>query len=106
MSSRSGGVAGPVDFQLFDQMRRIAGSAAKSIEPDEQRLAAIVIDKLDDFADGLFAKQIVGGADPKAAVGFLKEARSLWARRSKADIIETAIERAQTRAAQYSQFGA
>jgi hypothetical protein len=94
----------PLDLGKIDQLRRVAGSAAKSIEPDERRIASILIDKIDDYVAGLTQADVTG-PDPAAATKALSTARGLWARARKADTIETMIERARERAGQYSQSG-
>lgn len=94
----------PVDFGMFDRLRRIAGSAAKSNEADERRVASILIEKMDDFADSLTAAHVDGG-DPQVAVSLLKTARKIWSSKAKAETIENIIEGARDTAGNYSQSG-
>lgn len=73
-------------------MRRVIAAAAKDpMNPDEQRIASIMIDRFDDM---------VAGKAPDLA-----EARKLYHTAKKGELIETAIELAQSRAGQYSQSG-
>ena len=65
-------------------LRRQFGSAAGSADRAEARLASIAIDALDDFVEG--GASHVGGT--------LKEARNLWSRMRKSEIIDAAIENA------------
>jgi plasmid stabilization system protein ParE len=95
---------GPVDLSMVDQLRRITGSAAKSIEPDERRIASIMIDKIDDYVDALGPNDVIG-PDPTVATKAISEARGLWSRARKAETIEGIIESAKDTAGQYSQSG-
>lgn len=94
----------PLTLKQFDTLRRVVGAAAKSTEPDERRIANIMIDRLDDYLDGLKAKDIAAG-DLKMAASSIKEARSLWKRMRKAELIDDALERAGVRAGQFSVAG-
>lgn len=79
-------------------LRRILGGAAKSIEPDEKRIASLMIDKLDDFVGGLKQGDLISG-DAATAADALTEARGLWSRARKAEVIEDAVGRGENRAA-------
>jgi len=73
-------------------MRRVIAAAAKDpMNPDEQRIASIMLDRFDDM---------VASKAPDLA-----EARKLYHTAKKGELIETAIELAQSRAGQYSQSG-
>lgn len=87
-----------------EQLRRVVQGAAKSIEPDERRMASIIRDKLDDYMSGLESKDLVGG-DAAKATEALKEARGLWSKASKGELLDDLVERAQTRASQFSGSG-
>ncbi|WP_134724825.1 hypothetical protein [Paracoccus luteus] len=64
-------------------LRRVAAGAANSIEPDERRLASMVLDGIDDAVESMG-----GDAAP------LKAAREVWSRMRRMETIETAIEKA------------
>jgi len=73
-------------------LRRVVASAGKDYtNPDEARIASIMIDKLDDF---------VGQAAPELA-----QARSVYHQAKKGEMIEQAIELAGSRAGQFSGSG-
>ncbi|TNC74155.1 hypothetical protein [Rubellimicrobium roseum] len=61
--------------------RRVAGVVARSIEPDERRLASLVIDHIDDVIEGL-------GDDSEP----LRLAREIWGRARRLERVETIIE--------------
>lgn len=73
-------------------MRRVIAAAAKDpMNPDEQRIAKIMLDKFDDTVS--------------AKAPDLSEARSLYRTAKKGELIETAIELAGSRAGQFSGSG-
>lgn len=79
-------------------LRQIAGSAAQGIEGRDQILGSVIIEKLDDFLDGLTTTDIGGAIDPAKAVDTLQDAISTWHVARKAQTIEEAIYRAQNSA--------
>lgn len=83
----------PLSLERLQTLRRVVGSAAKSQVPDERRIARGMIDKLDDFVEGLTPDKISAGNIATAADD-LVNARSLWSRMKKSEIIDTALERA------------
>lgn len=88
----------------IELLRRTLGSAAKSIEPDERRIASIAIERLDDLMENIQPNQVASGRAADAT-GALKEARALWARNRKAETIQQMMERATNRASQFSGSG-
>ena len=97
---------GPLTLERVETMRRVANEAQKAaMQPADQRLAAMLVDELDDFIDRLGPKDIIAG-DAQAASQALRDARNLWSRARKAEFIDELIDRAQTRAgAHYTQAG-
>lgn len=81
---RLDGTSGPQSLGELSILRRVAGNAAQSLQPDERRLASILIDEMDDAVSG------VGGA------GALAEARDVWARMRRLEAVEQAIDKAAT----------
>lgn len=78
--SSEGGDKSLADLEI---LRRVAAGAANSIEPDERRLASMVLDGIDDAVESMG-----GDAAP------LKAAREVWSRMRRMETIETAIEKA------------
>ena len=95
---------GGLALDELDTLRKVARGAAKSIEPDERRLGAIIIERLDDYLDNLTVKHIAAGDLTKANPS-IKEARSLWQRMRKSELIDDALKRAGYRAGQFSVSG-
>ncbi len=81
----------------LEQQRRILGAAAKSLEPDERRIASNLIDHYDDAIQGLKASDVIAGNYVQAGA-VLKQARGLWQRQAKLGLIDDAVERAQNQA--------
>jgi len=74
-------------------LRRVVGTAAKSLEPDERRLASMMIDEMDDFVANLKDKDLIGGIVGDAPKQ-MAEGRALWGQMRRAEIIEDVIEKA------------
>ena len=81
----------------IDTLRKVARSAASSMEPDEARLGSIMVGKIDDFVDNLDSKSLIGGNADEVGAKF-KDARQLWQRARKADDIDLIFERAKNQA--------
>jgi hypothetical protein len=79
-------------------LRQIANSVAGSIKGRDQVLGPQIVDKLDEFLDGLTAADIGGGIDPNKAVDTLQTAIGTWHVAKKAQMIEEAIYKAQNAA--------
>ncbi len=79
-------------------LRQIANSVAGSIKGRDQVLGPQIVDKLDEFLDGLTAADIGGGIDPNKAVDTLQTAIDTWHVAKKAQMIEEAIYKAQNSA--------
>lgn len=89
---------GNVSLGKLEQLRRIAGSAAKSIEPDEQRLASIVIDNIDEFTRAATDPALVARGDGAVASDALTEARDYWSRLRKSEMVDDALMKAERHA--------
>lgn len=98
------GVAEDLPLRQFETLRRVAKGAASSIDRDEQRIARIITDHLDDYLGGIGKSDVVAG-DPVVASKALTKARALWSRAKKGEEVEELIERANERAAQFSGSG-
>lgn len=88
----------------LDTLRRVVSSAAKSVEPDERRIASMMIERVDDYLANLSPRDVVAG-DAQAASSAIKQARELWSRMRKGQVIEDLVERAQNSAANFSGSG-
>lgn len=89
---------GRVGLQKLEQLRRIAGSAAKSLEPDERRIASIIIDNIDNFTQSMTNPSMVATGDSARASAALREARDYWGRARKLETVENLLERGKINA--------
>jgi hypothetical protein len=93
-----------VSLENMEILRRIGQAAGSSIDASERRLANIMIDNLDDFVENAQPGQLAKGSSE--AVRALTDARELWKRAKKTEIIDDLVASAELRAeANYSQSG-
>ena len=90
-------VAGqPQSLSEIDTLRRVANSAARSIEPDEARLGNLMVNRIDDFLDSAGRKELSGTTKNIGAK--YRDARQLWRRAKKSELIEEAFNKANLQA--------
>jgi len=93
-----------VTLENMEILRRIGQAAGSSVDASERRLASIMIDNLDDFVENAQPSQLAKGSSE--AVRALTDARELWKRAKKTEIIDDLVASAELRAeANYSQSG-
>jgi hypothetical protein len=63
-------------LEQVETLRKVLGSAARSVDKDERRLAAIMIGRLDDYMDDLKPSDVVSG-DPRRAATLIKRPQAL-----------------------------
>lgn len=79
----------PVSFREFEQMRRKVRSAMSTMDRDDRRVVANILDEVDKSFESL--PQSVGG---KAVSDQVKQARALWAKARKMESVADAIDNA------------
>lgn len=85
-------------------LRRIGNASKASIDADERRLGSILIDKLDEFVEGAQPSQLQSGN--KQAIEALTDARDLWKRSKKGEIMNEIFDVAELRAStNFTQSG-
>lgn len=84
-------------------LRRVVKGAAASKEPDERRIAQIMVKKLDDYVTNAGANDILAG--DKKGVDSLTQARALWTKVSKSDTIDDILERAELKSTFFTGSG-
>lgn len=84
-------------------LRRVLKGAAGSKEPDERRIAQIMIKKLDDYVTGAGKNEILAGS--KEGVDSLGQARALWTKVSKSDVIDDLLERSELKSSFFTGSG-
>jgi hypothetical protein len=81
----------------LDTMRKVARAAASSIDPDESRLGSLMVEKIDDFLDDLPDQAVIKGQAQDVGPMY-KQARGLWQRAKKAELLEDAVGKAKNQA--------
>ena len=93
-----------VTLENMEILRRISQAAGSSADASERRLASIMVDNLDDFVETAQPSQLAKGSSE--AVSALTDARELWKRAKKTEIIDDLVASAELRAeANFSQSG-
>ena len=88
---------GALTVSEIDVMRRVARAAARSLDPDEARLGSMMVQKIDDFLDDV-PKAAIQGATDNNVGPLLKQARTLWGRAKRSEIIDDAVYKAENQA--------
>lgn len=83
----------PLSFSQVELLRRVARTAANSMDRDERRLGYDLIRQIDSFVEAPPQGAVIAGQAPEAAAA-LKEARTAWRRMSQADALDTMVDRA------------
>lgn len=96
--------AAPLSLQDAEILRRVVKNASSSLQADERRIARIMTEQLDDYVRNLEPSDVIAG-NASAASAALRDARGLWSRMSKGEVVEELIENAGTRASQFSGSG-
>lgn len=95
--------AGPQSLRQMDVFRQIVRDAG--VTDGEKRLAGVLVDKLDDFLTGLQPGDVIAG-NSRQGVELLTQARELWSRGKKSELIERLFFNARNAVgANYTQAG-
>ncbi len=81
----------------IDTLRKVARSAAASIEPDESRIGNIMVSKIDDFMDNIKDSDLINGSSANVGDKY-RQARQLWQRARKAEDVDLIIDKAKNQA--------
>lgn len=96
---------GTISFDDLDGLRKVWRRIGESNVKSERRLAQIAIEQIDEFVKNLTQSDTTGG-DLGTARKALFQARNLYRRAAKGQDIQNLLERAELKAAQFSQSGA
>lgn len=87
------------DLRELSRIREAAGGAARNFSnPHDQSVAMAIRDQFDDWLDGLDASSVVAG-NPQEALAALTEARDLWRRMRRTEVLEQLENTAELRSA-------
>jgi hypothetical protein len=94
-----------VTLKGMDVIRRVAGNAAQSFDnPSQQKLARQIIDRIDDHVTNLKQPDVLMG-DVRKGLPALKQGRELWGRLRRSEMVDTAVAKADLRAASTGSGG-
>lgn len=94
---------GAISLDQLETLRKIANDARGGINKADGRMAGKIVEQLDNYTDALSRKDFTSG-NPEG-IAALKEARSLYSRKAKAEEIHRLIERAEVGKSKFSQSG-
>lgn len=92
----------PITLKEFDELRQSIGLAMKNADAQDVRTLQRMKTIVDAFADNAGASDVTGNVQ-----GFevLKQARDLWSKKSKTELVEDLFDLADVKSARYSQSG-
>ena len=92
----------PATLQEFDEVRQVIGQAMKRAEPQDVRTLSIIKDTMDDFAKKISHRDVTGDI---RGFEFINQARGVYHRKAKAELIEDMFASAEIGTGQYTQSG-
>lgn len=92
-----------ITLEGVERLRRVIGMAAGSANRDDRRIASMMKENLDDYVSNISEKDVLGGDADKVAA--LQTARDSWAKMSKGELVDDLVDRAGTRAGQFTGSG-
>ena len=86
-----------MSLQEMDELRQVVGQSMKNAQPQDVRTLERIKAVIDHFADNVRPGDIYSGGDLKG-LDYLKQARGLWARKVKTEILNEVVEKAKNQA--------
>ena len=80
----------------IDEVRQVINNARAGADPADARLLGKIVDRIDSFIENPRPADFVQGS--QGGVGYLKEARRLWQKQAKSQVIDDIVEKAQNQA--------
>lgn len=96
--------AQPKDWTELQALRKMIKAGQKSVDPEERRLASILLDDYDNYLLNVPKSDIAAG-DVKAAGKTWEEARDAYSRMKKAEVFEDMLEEAKLDRSKFTQSG-
>jgi outer membrane lipoprotein SlyB len=98
----------PKDFVELQALRTMIKNGQASANPNEQRIASMLVDKFDDYVMNIPPRDLSktsNSVDVEAGMQAWKDARNAYSRLKKAEIFEDIKDRAEMNATRFSQSG-
>ena len=92
------------DWTELQALRKMIKGGQKSVDPEERRLASILLDEYDNYLTNVPKTDIVAG-DGKAVGKAWDEARNAYSRMKKAEVFEDMLETAKLDRSKFTQSG-
>lgn len=93
---------GPLSLEQFDEYRKVINQELKRASPDDARTLNSMKRVLDNFADNISPADMTGG---KRGIPLLEQAREVYGREKKTEVIERILDQADVNTGQYTQSG-
>ena len=92
----------PLTLQQFDELRQTVGLAMKNADSQDVRTLQRMKTIIDAAADNATPADVTGNVD---GLKYIKEARALWVKKSKSELIAEYMDLADVNSGKYSQSG-
>lgn len=90
---------GDLTLQKAEELRRVIQQAQGALKPADKGMATRILRQWDEYIENLKPSDVVGGKNPDEVIQYLKQARELWSRSRKTEVIEEMIRKARENAA-------
>ena len=94
----------PKDWTELQALRKMIRSGQKSIEPEERRMASILLDEYDNYLMNV-PKSAIATGDMKNAGQLWSEARNAYSRMKKSEVFEDMLNNAKLDKSKFTQSG-
>jgi hypothetical protein len=94
----------PKDWTELQALRKMIRSGQKSIEPEERRMASILLDEYDNYLMTV-PKESIASGDMKNAGQLWSEARNAYSKMKKAEVFEDMLNEAKLDRSKFTQSG-
>jgi len=96
--------AQPKDWTELQALRKMIRSGQKSIEPEERRMASILLDDYDNYLMTV-PKESIASGDMKNAGQLWSEARNAYSKMKKSEVFEDMLNEAKLDRSKFTQSG-
>jgi hypothetical protein len=97
--------AQPKDWTELQALRKMIKSGQASMDPDEKRIASILLDKYDDYLISVPKTDVIAGDAAKAGK-IWDDARNAYSRMKKSEVFEDMLANAELDKSKFTQSGA
>ena len=96
--------AQPKDWTELQALRKMIRAGQKSIEPEERRMASILLDEYDNYLMTVPKESIISG-DMKNATQLWSDARNAYSKMKKSEVFEDMLNEAKLDRSKFTQSG-